>query len=170
MNRRQECGVGGRQHVCDVTAAPVHSGTVIWIPCWCSMRDHNWVFLVATKEICYLCPSCSSQSHRYSLGSHICLQIISVKKVVPNIRKPSWSQKILHCWCIFPQQCFTKITCGQVRVYLKNIKRRNEKREFELLSCLSEWSHVSIPHTIKRAVRDYRARYQYGETFLIQHG
>lgn len=146
----------------------------IWIPCRSSTRDHNWAFLVATKEICYLYLSCSSQSHLYSLGSHICLQIISVKKVLPNIQKPLWNQKILHCWCIFLQQCFPKMTCRQVKVYLKNMKRRYEKREFQLLSCLSEWDHVSIPHTIKRAVTDYRALYDpwvYGKTSdLIQHG
>lgn len=62
-----------------------------------------------------------------------------LKKFFPIFRNLCETRKNFYCCCIFQRQCFPKMTWRQVRGYLKNMKRRQyEKREFQLLSCLSE--------------------------------
>lgn len=161
-----------REHVSNVPVALFHTGPVIWIPCRSSTRDQNWTFLVATKEICYLGTSCSSPSCRNGLGSHNCLQITSVKKVLLNIQKPLWNQKILLLLVHISATVFSKddLEAGQ------GLSQKHEEKivweEGVSASFMFKWDHVSIPHTIKRAVRDYWAQYDpwvYGETFRSQH-
>lgn len=65
----EERGRRGREHVSDVTAAPVHTSAVIWIPSRSGTRDHNKRNLLLVSKLFFT-------NSPIQFRSHICLQII----------------------------------------------------------------------------------------------
>lgn len=89
----------------------------------------------------------TSQRHRYSLGSHVCLQIISVKKALLNsetFRKPEDTSLLVHISTTLFSKDDLQAGQGLSQKYEETIWKEGVL-EFQLLLCLSKRDHVSIP-------------------------